>query len=127
VSCPRTSNIILASVVINNQPYIVNIDDIELGENSVENYKPKIGEECLVSFISTQYKDWCKKTVVWVGKQTIILSDKHTSEYAINLGFVAIKPLPDPVQEMLGVVDRLDGNYDCCRALYDAGYRSSNG
>ena len=86
-------------------------------------FRSKIGDKCLVSYNQIESDSWHKKTIDWVGKHTIVFSDERTSEYATRLSAIKIKPLPDPVQEMLDVVDGLNDSYDCCRALYAAGYR----
>ena len=108
--------------LIDNIKNAFSLELIHDDEQDNKYYKPKIGEEYL---INTPHIDnsWTKYTVDWVGGTTIIVSNEITREHQVYLTDINIKHAPDPVDEMEDIVKGLMSNDDCCRVLYEAGYR----
>lgn len=90
-----------------------------------EKYKPVTGETCWIN-VPVIDNCWHQYKVEYIGEFVAVISTGEVKERTVNISEVYFRKVIDPIDEMLKVVDGLNDNYDCCKALYDAGYRKTN-
>ncbi len=87
-------------------------------------YRPETGETCLMN-ISNIDDAWYECTIDYIGDSIVVASCKDVKERSGHLDSVFFKPIPNPVDEMVLIINGLNDNYNCCKALYAAGYRKT--
>jgi len=88
----------------------------------MDKYRPDKGDTCLMNIPDID-NAWYEYTIDYIGKHTVVASCKDVSERSVPIDSVHFKPLPNLVDEMMLIVDGLNDNFDCCKALHQAGYR----